>query len=90
LADLAVDGSVAEELAGLVLAIEAFDFDTRSDEVVTDLATQSPTRLRRDVGTQDGGVEQPVQAAFDADIDARGLNILGLGDGWQCHHRRRR
>src|SRR5262249_46574711 len=71
LVDLTVhEGRAARErheTAALVVAIEAFHFDARADEVVADLATYSVAGVVA-VGAI---VEQPVQPALGAYVDPR-------------------
>ncbi len=57
LLDLAVDREAGVSDAGVVLAIQAFDFDARTDEVITELAADRPSCVRRVVLPQDGGAE---------------------------------
>ncbi len=75
-----VDDLVAHRTAGesdivLVVAIDAFQLDARTDEVVADHATRREAGLRGDAVVEDGGVEQPVQAAFRADVETRSGNL---------------
>ena len=72
LADLVADRTAGEADVVLVVAIDAFELDARTDEVVADHATGSEaasaaTRWLLRIG----GVEQPVQAAFGTDVEAR-------------------
>ena len=70
----------------LVVAVDAFQLDARADETVADLAAGRPADGRADALAEDGGVEQPVGAAFDTDIEAR-LRRLRLGDDRQRNQR---
>jgi hypothetical protein len=54
--------------------VHAFDLETRADEVVADLAAGGPAHVH-DVALV---VQQPVEAALGADIEARIRRIGGL------------
>src|SRR5262249_18524674 len=71
LANLARYRRAGHAVVDLILTIDAFEFDTRTDEVVADHATGSPAGLRRHAEARDGGVQQPVHTAFRADVHAR-------------------
>ena len=62
---------VANRRSGRTLAgvgmVERLDLDARADEVVADLAADGPARIHGVAVV----VQQPVQAAFGADIDTR-------------------
>src|SRR6185436_2382444 len=58
---------ITDHAGAVVLAIDAFQLDARTDEVVTDLAAGGPAGVHRIAVV----VEQPVQATLRADIEAR-------------------
>src|SRR5262249_32088752 len=76
-----------EKGVDLVLAVDAFQLDAWTDEVIANHATGGPAGLRRDAKASDRRVQQPVHAAFRADIDT-GRRRLRLGHDRQRDKRR--
>jgi len=71
----------------LVLAIDDFQLDPGADEVVTGDTADGEAGLREDGVAEDVGVQQPVTAAFDTEIEARvglGLRARRQGQHRQC------
>src|ERR1700730_7518020 len=89
LADLVVHRT-GEGNVVLVVAVDSLDLEARTDEIVADLAAHREATVRRHRRTEDGGVQEPVDAALRAELEIRLGWCLGLSHRRHCNNCRAR